>query len=54
MFKKGAGLGFGMNSGFDTSRIVFQRKIVVEMSMKSLLCDRSFANIYGLGVKNGT
>lgn len=51
MLKKEACLGFGVNSGFDTSRMVFQRKIVVEMSMRSLLCDRSFADICGLSVR---
>ena len=48
---KGAGFGFGMDSGFHTSRMLFQKKIVVEMSMRSLLCDMSFAGIYVLSLR---
>ena len=51
LLKKDPHLGFGVNSGFDTSRMVFQRKIVVEMSMRSLLCDMTFADICGLSVR---
>ena len=40
-----------MDSGFHTSRMLFQKKIVVEMSMRSLLCDVSFANIYVLSLR---
>lgn len=49
--KRGAGFAFGMNSVFDPWRMVCQRKIVMEMSVRSLLCDMTFAEIYGLNVR---
>ena len=53
MLKKGASFGFGVNSGFDTWRMVFQGKIVLEMSKRSLLCDMNFCGYMDLYINLG-
>ena len=53
MLKKGASFGFGVNSGFDTWRMVLQWKIVLEMSMRSLLCDMNFCGYMDLYINLG-